>query len=251
MQSTLQSSLRFLAVGICLTLYADALMPKGAQVLKLDMADDMAVESQHSGKAVTIAQSQGTKIALTQATLQARSATVALKMCKEKFRHIQTQVQLQSHAASVALRECKREIDSNSNKVAQSRSRDDVRLGEAELQVASKESAQVLKLAKDMTTQATHLKLNNDMAVETQHDKPGTLEPVPKKSAHEQMALTQAQLQLRSASIALTRCKAKVSRTKTTQALSARAAQVAIEDCNRKNSELKIEQNTAVPISAI
>lgn len=208
---------------------------KGAQVLKL--SDDMAVESQHSGKAVTIAQSQGMRIALTQATLQARSATVALEMCEDKFRHIQTEVQLQSHAASVALRECKREIDSNSNKGAQSRSRDDVRLGEAEMQEPSKESAQVLKL-------------NNDMAVETQHDKAGTLEPVPKKSAHEQMALTQAQLQLRSASIALTRCKAKLSRTKTTQALSARVAQVAIEDCNRKNSELQIEQNTAVPNSA-
>merc|ERR1711865_1157219 len=104
------------AVASCLVLHADAMMPEGSQVLKL--ADTMAVESQHNAKAVPVAQSQGEGMAITQASIQTRSATVALNMCKDSLRRLRTGTSLQKHAATVALHQCSKEVEEHKRNIS-------------------------------------------------------------------------------------------------------------------------------------
>jgi len=225
------------AVASCLVLHADAMMPEGSQVLKL--ADTMAVESQHNAKAVPVAQSQGEGMAITQASIQTRSATVALNMCNDSLRRLRTETSLQKHAATVALHQCSKEVEERKRNLAshgklpkQEPLEDYDRLGETE-----EAEAPTGDFKYDLTVAAS------------QDDKAGTIEPLQHKQG-QQLALTRVQLQMRSASIALNMCKKKLKRIKSSQGLSARAAQVAISGCNRKNNGLRIAEETTLPTQA-
>lgn len=225
------------AVASCLMLHADAMMPEGSQVLKL--ADTMAVESQHNAEAVPVAQSQGKGMAITQATLQTRSATVALNMCNDSLRRLRTETSLQKHAATVALHQCSKEVDERKRNLASHGKlpkyevlEDYDRLGEAE-----EAEAPIGNFKYDLTVATS------------QDDKTGTIEPLKHKQG-QQLALTRVQLQMRSAAIALNMCKKNLKRIRSSQGLSAQAAQVAISACNRKNNDLRNAEETTLPTQA-